>query len=1285
MKTKLLYFVIAFGCSTLNAAYSQQGRADATFNTYDDGFSGDGFDGNVRTVTLQSDGKLIVGGEFVNFIGASTPKFCRLLPDGSKDPSFITGSSFNGNVYCSLVLPNGKIIVGGTFSKYNGNTAYNIIRLNSDGSYDSSFNTFTMANSNIIYSIALHSDGSYIVVGSFTKYNNVTVNRIAKIFPNGNLDTTFATGVGADALVEDVQVQSDGKIIIGGKFTNFNGIACHGIIRLNPSGSTDSSFIMGEGFDNDVRTIAIQTDGKILVGGDFIDYNNTTANRIVRLNTDGSIDVTFASGSGFSSGSVSVIKVTALGKIMVGGSFSALYNGTDVNRLLLLDANGSRVPTFDIGDGPASATVLALAIDSDLSWFIGGSFSVFDSQNQGKLAKIDADGTLDIGYLAAGVGFDNSVLKVISLPDNKTMAFGNFTKFNGSNVVRITRLSDDGKVDLSFNSTAIGANNVIRTAALQADGNVVFAGNFTSYNGVLINRICRILPNGAIDPTFLIGTGFSTQVYCLAVQADGKIIVGGNFIKYNGTTVNGIARLLTDGSIDTSFITSTGFDGIVEAITIQTDGKILIGGRFVNFNGTAHGKLVRLNTDGSVDSGFNIGAGFDKNVYAIAMQSDNKIIVGGTFVNFNGTSAKRLLRLNANGSLDNTFTTGTGFSKGEVRAILVQPDNRLLVGGTFNGTYNGKPVLRMVRLLPDAVYDSTFSVDLNATLFSMCLTSDARLIIGGNFNSVSGVAKHRIARLKLCTDSSTWNGSSWSNASPSLGKALTFNGDFDIDTNVNSCSCTIATGKTVTVKTGNTLGLSFEYSGLGTLVLENNASLYQYDDDIVNTGLLKIKRETTPIVKMDYTYWSSPVSNQKLIDVSPNTLSDKYFSFNSDSNSWFTESPSNTMTIGKGYIIRGPQEYSTTVPAKYEAVFSGVPNNGKVSIPIGGNNTSNLVGNPYPSAINADLFLTKNKDFIDGTIYFWTHNTPITNNVYTSNDYAVYNLLGGVATQAALNSGVNNTKPDGKIASGQAFFTTSIKDGGTANFDDSMRLVGQNTTFFRLKNNNKTKSVGIEKHRVWLNLSNSQGAFKQILVGYTTNASNDYDTAFDGESINRNDFVNFYSINHDKNLVIQGRALPFDEVDTLPLGYQSKIEGVFSISIDELDGLFGTHGIYIEDKLFNIVHDLKRTSYSFTTQKGTFNDRFVLRYTDRTLGTKDFTPLSNELIISKDKNELKIKSELETIKIVTVYDLLGRKLFEKNVDNGNEFRSSTIRLTKQIVVVKVTLTNGKVISKKVPF
>ena len=186
MKTKLLYFVVVLSIFIFNTVYCQEGIVDATFNTYDDGLLGDGFDSNVRTVSLQADGNLIVGGDFLNFNGAATPKLCRLLPDGSKDPSFVLGTGFTGNVYCTLLQPDGKIIVGGAFTSFNGSTANRLIRLNPDGSRDASFDTSIAASSGIIYSVAMQADGSLIVGGSFVNYNGVSASRIARILPNGN-------------------------------------------------------------------------------------------------------------------------------------------------------------------------------------------------------------------------------------------------------------------------------------------------------------------------------------------------------------------------------------------------------------------------------------------------------------------------------------------------------------------------------------------------------------------------------------------------------------------------------------------------------------------------------------------------------------------------------------------------------------------------------------------------------------------------------------------------------------------------------------------------------------------------------------------------------------------------------------------------------------------------------------------------------------------------------------------------------------------------------------------
>ncbi|MFV5683899.1 T9SS sorting signal type C domain-containing protein [Flavobacterium sp. GB2R13] len=556
----------------------------------------------------------------------------------------------------------------------------------------------------------------------------------------------------------------------------------------------------------------------------------------------------------------------------------------------------------------------------------------------------------------------------------------------------------------------------------------------------------------------------------------------------------------------------------------------------------------------------------------------------------------------------------------------------------------------------------------------------------------------------------TWNGSVWSTGlAPTSSEKIVFDGFYSSAVNLNACSCQVNSGKSVTILSGGTLKLTNELTvlGTGTLTFENNSSLVQINNAAINTGSITYRRQTTPIGKFDYTYWSSPVSPQTLYNVSPNTLYDKFFSYNSTSDTWTQENPSNNMVKGAGYIIRGPQNFAApTPPGLYEANFKGVPNNGTITIPIGGLDSLNLIGNPYPSALDANKFLMDNSAVLDGTLYFWTHNTAIqlasgiTNGsagsgdyAYTSDDYASYNLTGGVGTdgvtyaQGGNVAGSGGQKPSGKIASGQGFFATG-KSSGTATFNNSMRvgvgtITGDNSQFFKMTNS-KTTSL-IEKHRVWLNLTNSEGAFKQTLLGYVTNATNGYDNSYDGESFDGNQFIDFYSVNEDKNLAIQGRALPFDENDEVTLGFSSTIEGAFSISIDEVDGLFTSQDVFIEDKNTNSIKNLKDGPYTFTTESGTFNDRFVLRYVNanKTLDTGSFEILENTVLVSNKNKLIKINSPVETINKVQVYDLLGRSVYQKlNVD-VNELTISNLFINNQVLLVKILLQNGKTITKKI--
>ncbi len=553
-----------------------------------------------------------------------------------------------------------------------------------------------------------------------------------------------------------------------------------------------------------------------------------------------------------------------------------------------------------------------------------------------------------------------------------------------------------------------------------------------------------------------------------------------------------------------------------------------------------------------------------------------------------------------------------------------------------------------------------------------------------------------------------WDGLAWSiSPKPNSNQSIEFNGDYKENVDVEGCSCnvklgkvTIATGKTMTITNGVTI------SG-GQLIFENNASLVQTNDTAINSGNITYKRYTTKVKRYDFTYWSSPVAAQKLFDLSPNTLYDKYYGY-SPATGWLLYYNGNaTMEVGKGYIVRAPQNFSITNAVIDTAPqFIGVPNNGVKQITIGPA-SDYLLGNPYPSAIDAEKFLRDNtgtSGALEGTLYFWTHNSPPSDAVagsatynYTNNDYASYNLTGGVKTSAAKmdadlndpNDNNNINQPLGKIAAGQGFFARSSTTGGTVTFDNSMRQIEgasiDNSQFFKMKNSKGESANAIEKHRIWLNLTNNQGAFKQLLVGYISGATNGYEGVFDGESYNGNGFVDLYTIIGDKNLTIQGRTLPFNENDVVPIGFRSTIEGLFTINIDEVDGLFTSQGVFLEDKNTNSIKNLKEGGYTFTTISGTFNDRFVLRFinANKTLGTGTFELNDNAVVIAKDKNELKIKSQQENIKRITVFDLLGRKVFDKDSINSNEFRTSNIVLTNQMVLVKVTLTDGKVISKKV--
>lgn len=537
----------------------------------------------------------------------------------------------------------------------------------------------------------------------------------------------------------------------------------------------------------------------------------------------------------------------------------------------------------------------------------------------------------------------------------------------------------------------------------------------------------------------------------------------------------------------------------------------------------------------------------------------------------------------------------------------------------------------------------------------------------------------------------TYNGS-WSNGTPTINHNLVFASAYTSAGlglgDLIGCTCTVNSGINVLISSFDTLTINNSVTNNGgTLTFENNASLLQITN-AVNTGNIIFERASMPMKNFDFTYWASPVTGQTLYNLSPNTLADKYFSYTGTA--WKIENPVSTiMKPGTGYIIRTPKEghwpngENVGFPYSQEVQFVGVPNNGNITgeSVIAGNYY--LVGNPYPSALDADKFLFANPNpnnsaVLDGTIYLWTHNTAIAPSgskyVYTSNDYASYNGVGGIATLPSASGGA---LPNGKIASGQSFFALASAN-GTIVFNNGMRVAGNNNQFFK-----PAKAELLEKHRAWLNMTNTGGAFKQLLIGYVEGATNGFDSSFDGLSFDGNSFIDFYSINEGSNLVIQGRKLPFTDSDIVPLGYRTTIAGAFTISIDHTDGILSNQAVFVEDKLTNTLHDLTQSNYTFNTAIGVFNNRFVLRYTNKTLGIDNFNETDSDVVVWVENKNIKLRSEKENIHKVFIYDVSGKLVYSDVAISASEITINNLRFKNELLLVKVVLANTDILTKKI--
>ena len=574
-----------------------------------------------------------------------------------------------------------------------------------------------------------------------------------------------------------------------------------------------------------------------------------------------------------------------------------------------------------------------------------------------------------------------------------------------------------------------------------------------------------------------------------------------------------------------------------------------------------------------------------------------------------------------------------------------------------------------------------------------------------------------------CLSASTWDGTGWDNGVPDINTAVTFTGDYTTTNgNILACSITVNAGATLTIENDQYVEVNNDVIIDGSLNIQPRGSLLQHNNNAVVSGTASVTKKTAPMNDWyEYTYWSSPVANETVGTALSESDVDRRFIFDAsaysdgdgdsiddDGNDWVWVSGTTPMTPGVGYAATHDQAYFTgpppgTPPFQFDYIFTGTPNNGLIEVPVERNDavTSdfnwNFIGNPYPSAIDVDLFFDENiynattnpTGNLEGAIYLWSQNSaPSAANDgneqlnFSMSDYAIINRTG------ANDSGGDGNTPSRYIPSGQGFFIAYSDDApapsGNAVFNNSMRVTGNNDQFFRT-------SSADQPNKIKVNLTANNGVFNQILVGYVEGATDAYDgMIYDApRNLSSNQAAILYTTieNIPHKFAIQGKtpeSLGADEV--IYLGFKNTLanDTPFTLSLAQLEGDFMTNTpIYLVDNLLGAEQDLTQSDYTFTSEMGEFNNRFELRFSS-TLSVEDVQITNNQLIIVNDQNDNWNISTTQQSKIaqIIVYDLLGRKLIHANTDNQTLATLNTKTLNQSVYIVKVKLYNGFEITKK---
>jgi len=675
------------------------GRHDPTFDAA-------AVDGTVDAIVLQPDGRILIGGYFSTVDGQPRARIARLHADGSLDASFagptLTGAG-GSSVRAIAVHADGRIMIGGVFDTVDGQARRSLARLSAAGSVDDGFVDPQLDGG--VNSLAWQADGKLVFAGGFTSVGGVSGHSVARLDAGGRVDATFSAPVfriGADVGINALATQADGKLLVAGRFTEADGQPHAYLVRLAADGRIDTTYV-DPGIDGTITSLIVQPDDHVLLGGFFLNVGGQSREHVARLAADGTLDTRFANPG--VDNWVGALALQPDGKILVTGDISEI-DGQPHGRLARLTASGRLDANFDTAAG-ANAEVFALAPLVDDKVLVGGSFTAFGGNTRGGVARLHHDGSLDTGF--ADPGASGEVLSLSVFQDTILVA-GSFASLRGQFRHSVGRLkASNGALDGGFGDPHVDGT-VYALDADPQDGTVMIGGDFTTVAGAQYRRAARLQYDGSLDTSYA-DPRLDDAVLTLARQPDGKVLLGGAFTSRLTSTTpphslpcEGVARFNADGSFDAGFAnpgvtgSTSGIYRSVMTLAVQPDGKVLIGGSFDRVGGQERSYLARLNADGSLDTDFP-DLHLDGMVTSIVLQSDGRIVIAGTFTRMDGPGYVALqdgiARLTPAGHYDPDFANPA--ANGPVYAIALQADGKLLAGGGFD-TVDGQPRGRVARL-----------------------------------------------------------------------------------------------------------------------------------------------------------------------------------------------------------------------------------------------------------------------------------------------------------------------------------------------------------------------------------------------------------------------------------------------------------------------------------------------------------------------------------------------------------------------------------------------------------